>query len=183
MTQLSIPATLRAGDTLSARWSHSAHPATAGWVLRLTLGNAAASYQASAAAAGSDHALTVTAATTADWATGNYSWVIDATQAALRSTLASGAVVVLPNLSATTPLDTRSNYRKALDAAEAALASHGARAYLSGIEMGERKQTFTSPGEFLAFISRLRFEVQREANLDRLRQGLSSRSTLLTRLR
>ena len=179
---LSIPASLRAGDIFSAVWSDSDHPATAGWVLRLTLINSGARYQASAVASGVDHALTVSASTTAGWVAGSYSWAIDATLAALRATVASGTVQVLPDLAAATTLDTRSNYRKALEAAESALATHGARAYLSGIEMGDRKQTFTSPGEFLAFITRLRFEVQREDNLDRLRQGLSPRNKLLVRL-
>lgn len=177
-----IPATLRAGDTLTASWTDSDHPASAGWVLRLTLINSAARYQASAVASGDDHALTVSASTTAGWVAGTYSWAIDATLAALRATVSTGTVQVLPDLAAATTLDTRSNYRKALEAAEAALATHGARAYLSSIEMGDRKQTFTSPGEFLAFITRLRFEVRREGDLDRLRQGLSSRNKLLVRL-
>lgn len=176
-----IPATLRAGDTLSDTWSLSDYPATAGWVARLTLINSGARYQANAVASGADHVLTVLAATTAAWVAGTYSWSIDATLGAARYTVATGSVQVLPDLAAATTLDTRSNYRKALESAEAALATHGARAYLSGIEMGDRRQTFTNPGEFLAFISRLRSEVRREDNADRMRQGLAPRNKLLVR--
>ena len=176
-----IPSTLRAGDTLSATWSDPDHPATAGWVLRLTLINSAARYQANAAASGADHVLTVPAGTTTAWAPGTYTWAVDATLAGARATVASGTVQVLPDLAAATTYDTRSPYRKALEAAEAALATHGARAYLQAIEMGERKQTFTSPGDFLAFISRLRLEVRREDDADRLRQGLHPRNKLLVR--
>ena len=128
-----IPATLRAGDALTTTWSLPDYPAAAGWSVRLTLINSGARYQASAVASGVDHALTVSASTTAGWVAGSYSWAIDATLAALRATVASGTVQVLPDLASATTLDTRSNYRKALEAAESALATHGARAYLSGI--------------------------------------------------
>lgn len=176
-----IPSSLRAGDSLSATWSDPEHPATNGWVLRLTLINGSARYQASAAASGADHLLTVTASTTAGWAAGTYGWVIDATLGAQRVTVAQGSVQVLADLAAATTLDTRSNLRKALDAAEAALATHGARAYLSSIEIGDRKQAFTSPSDFLSFISRLRFEVGREENVERRAQGLARRNRLLVR--
>jgi hypothetical protein len=181
MAVASIPATIRAGDTLSQVWPLSDYPPTAGWVLRLTLINSAASYQAAATASGADHVLTVAAATTAAWAAGTYSWSIDATLSGARYTVATGSVQVLPDLAAATTLDTRSNYRKALEAAEAALATHGARAYLAGIEVGDRRQTFANPGEFLSFISRLRAEVQREDSADRMRQGLAPRNKLLVR--
>lgn len=176
-----IPAAIRAGDTLSALWQLSDYSAADGWVARLTLINSGARYQANATASGADHALAVPAATTAVWAAGTYSWSIDATLSGARHTVATGSVQVLPDLAAATTLDTRSNYRKALEAAEAALATHGARAYLSGIEVGERKQTFANPGEFLAFISRLRAEVQREDNAERMSQGLAPRNKLLVR--
>lgn len=176
-----IPAAIRAGDTLSALWQLSDYSAADGWVARLTLINSGARYQANATASGADHALDVPAATTAVWVAGTYSWSIDATLSGARHTVATGSVQVLPDLAAATTLDTRSNYRKALEAAEAALATHGARAYLAGIEVGERKQTFANPGEFLAFISRLRAEVQREDNADRMRQGLAPRNKLLVR--
>lgn len=178
-----IPATLRAGDTLTALWSLADYPASAGWVARLTLINATARYQASAAASGDDHALTVAAGTTADWTPGAYSWTIDATLAAVRATVASGSTQILPDLSAATTYDTRSAYRKALEAAELALSTHGARAYLSSIELEGRKQAFTSPGDFIAFVSRLRAEVAREDAAERMRQGLATGRRLLVRFR
>ena len=176
-----IPSTLRAGDTLSATWSDSDHPATAGWVLRLTLINSAARYQASAAASGADHLLTVAAATTAGWLSGAYDWTVDATLAAARVTVATGLTQVLPDLAAAATYDTRSPARKALEAAEAVLATHGAKAHLQEIQYGDRRQKFTDPGAFLAFISQLRAVVNRESAADRLRQGLSSRNRLLVR--
>jgi hypothetical protein len=178
-----IPSTLRAGDALDAVWSLSEYPADADWVVRLTLINSGARHQVTASGVGTDYTLAVASAVTGAWAAGLYSWAIDATLEGARTTLATGTVQVLPDLAAATTLDTRSNYRKALEAAEAALATHGARAYLQGIEMGDRKQTFTSPGDFLGFITRLRAEVSREDAADRLRQGLGSRNKLLVRFR
>lgn len=178
-----IPATIQAGDVLAATWSLPDYPAAAGWAVRLTLINSAARYQATATGSGTTYALSVASATTAAWVAGSYSWAIDATLSGARTTLATGAVRVLPDLAAAATLDTRSNYRKALDAAETALATHGARAYLQSIEMGDRKQSFSSPGDFMAFISRLRAEVRREESADRLRQGLASRNTLLVRFK
>ena len=181
MAIASIPATIRAGDSLDAVWTLGDYPATAGWVVRLTLINSTARYQSTAIGSGSTHTLAVIASVSAAWVAGQYAWAIDATLGTARHTLASGSVQVLPDLVAVSTLDTRSNYRKALDAAETALATHGARAYLAGIEMGDRKQTFANPGEFLSFISRLRAEVQREDNADRMRQGLAPRNKLLVR--
>ena len=179
---LDIPLFHRAGDALSLTWSISDYPATAGWVARLTLINSGARYQASAVASGADHLLTVTSATTAAWAAGTYTAQVDVTLAAVRHTVASGTLQVLPDLAAASAgYDTRSPARQALEAAEVALATHGARAYLQSIEMGDRKQTFTSPGEFLGFISRLRSQVQAEDNAERMRQGLQPRNKLLVR--
>lgn len=181
MTNPTLPAALRAGDTLAATWSLSDYPATAGWVVRLTLISPTARYQSTASASGSAHALLVAASATAGWVAGSYAWTVDATLGAQRYTVATGQVQVLPDLAAATTFDARSNSRKALDAAEAALAQHGARAYLAGIEFDGRKQSFTSPGEFLTFISRLRAEVAREDAADRMRQGLKPRNRLLVR--
>lgn len=178
-----IPPTLRAGDTLTALWPLADYPATDGWVARLTLINSAARYQASAAASGADHALTVAASTTAGWAPGAYSWTIDATLATVRATVASGSTQVLPDLSAATTYDTRSSSRKALEAAELAMETHGGRAYLQSIELEGRKQTFTSPGDFLAFIDRLRAQCKNEEAAERLRQGLPTGRRLLVRFR
>lgn len=178
-----IPTAHRAGDTLTATWSWADHPATAGWVARLTLVSAARSYQATAAASGADHALTVTAATTAGWAAGTYTAVVDVTLGAQRITVASGTLQVLPNLAAGVPVDTRSPARRALEAAETALATHGARAYLQSIQMGDRQQSFRDPGEFLAFIDRLRAQVRAEDDAERVRQGLRPRNRLLVRFR
>lgn len=176
-----IPTTLRAGDTLTATWSLADYHASSGWVARLTLINSAQRYQAAASASGDDHVLEVDADTTAAWVAGSYSWSIDVTLAGQRYTVATGRADVLPDLAASNTYDTRTAARKALEAAEAALATYGAQAYLKVQQFGDRRQECASPGEFLAFIDRLRAQVRAEDNAERLRHGLRPRNRLLVR--
>lgn len=181
MSTNTLPATHRAGDTLSSTWSLSDYPATAGWALRLTLISAAQRYQASASASGADHVFTVAAATTAVWVPGAYYWTVDATKTTERYTVARGGIDVLPDLAAASTYDTRTPARKALEAAEAALATYGAQAYLQQIQFGDRRQQFQTPGDFLSFISRLRAQVRAEEQAERIAQGLQPRNRLLVR--
>lgn len=176
-----LPSTLRAGDTLADTFSLGDYPATS-WVLSFTLINATAKVTINCGASGDDHALSVAAATTAGYAPGAYSWVAHVTgPGSARYTLSSGSVEVLPNMAAASTYDSRSNARKALDAVEAALATYGAKAYLQSISIGDRAQSFRDPGEFMAFRDRLRLEVQREDNAERMRQGLAPKNRLLVR--
>ena len=73
--------------------------------------------------------------------------------------------------------------RKALDDADAALAAYGSKAYLAEIEVSGRRQKFQTPGEFMAWRSRLQAEVAREVNAERLANGLASKNKLLVRFR
>ena len=175
-----LPSTLRAGDTLADTFSLSDYPAPT-WVLTFTLINSAAKQTVTCSASGTDHAMAVTAATTAGWAAGTYSWSAHATSGAARYTVNTGTVEVLPDLAAATTYDNRTPARKALDAVDAALAAYGSKAYLQSIQIGERQQTFQSPSEFLAFRDRLRREVAGEDSAERMRQGLGTKNRLLVR--
>ena len=62
-----------------------------------------------------------------------------------------------------------------------ALESYGAKAYLQSYEIAGRKQAFASPGEFMAFRSRLMAECAREDNATRLAAGLSAKNQLFVR--
>lgn len=175
-----LPTTLRAGDTFASAYSLPEYPATS-WALTFTLISAATKITLNAAAAGLDHAVTASAATTSAWAPGAYTWVAHVTSGAQRVTLNTGATQVLPDLAAASTYDTRTPARKALDAVDAALATYGAKAYVQTIQVGERQHTFVSPGDFLKFRDQLRTEVQREENAERLSKGLGSKNRLLVR--
>lgn len=181
---MTTPTTLRAGDTYSELVSRPDYPATAGWVLkgRFTPRSAGTAIDITGTAEGADHRLAATAATTAAWAAGAYTAAQWVERAAEIHTVATSQFTILPNLrTAAAGTDTRSPARQALDAAEAALAAYGAQAYLQMTAIGDRQKRFHTPGEFLAFVSKLRAQVRAEENADRLAQGLAPRHKLRVR--
>jgi len=181
MTATTEPVRITAGDTVTWQKSLSDYPATAGWVLAYTLINSAAKINITSTASGADHAVAVTAATTAGWGAGIYTWVSTATMGAERHTVDQGSITIAPNLAAATTYDTRSTAKKALDSVNTLLESYGAKAYMHSYEIAGRKQQFNSPGDFLAYRSRLMAEVGREDNATRLAAGLAPRNQLSVR--
>lgn len=181
---LSLPTTLRAGDTYSQLVTLADYPASDGWVLktRFTPRVSGSAIEITGTAEGDDHRLAATAATTADWAVGEYTVAQWVEKAGEIHTTASGQLTIQPNLrTAAAGTDTRSLARQALDAAEAALVTYGANAYLQQLAIGERQHRFHTPGEFLAFVSKLRAQVRAEEQAERLAQGLAPRNRLLVR--
>jgi hypothetical protein len=68
------PSALRAGDTW--KWTRTLADYPAGtWTLKYRFKNAAGGFEITAAASGTDHAVTVAAVTTAPYAAGDYQWV------------------------------------------------------------------------------------------------------------
>lgn len=159
------PTRVHAGD--SATWRRddltADYPATGGWALSYTLVSPTKVINVAASADGAAFLVTITAATTAGWTPGDYTWAAAVTNGAQRTTIGQGRLTVLPNVAgAVGGLDVRSPARQALDAVNAALASYGAKAYLQEIQTGDRRQRFNTPGEFMAFRSRLQREVAQE---------------------
>lgn len=177
-----LPAAFAAGDTLVMRITLADYPASAGWVLSIVLINSAAKITLPAGvAAGADHLVTVPASTSAAYTAGAYSYTSAVTLGALRYTVGTGGISVLPNLAALTTFDNRSPARQALDDVNAALRSYGAKAWQQAYAIGERSQTFRSPEEFLKFRSQLESEVAREAAADALSKGLQPKNKLFVR--
>lgn len=159
------PLRVHAGDSLTWRRDDltADYPATAGWVLTYTLVSPTKAITVAAAADGAAFLVTVPASDTAGWTPGDYTWAAAVAQGLQRITIAQGRLAVLPNVAgALGGLDVRSPARQALDAVNAALASYGAKAYLQEIQTGDRRQKFNSPGDFMAFRSRLQREVAQE---------------------
>jgi hypothetical protein len=175
------PQTITAGDTAAWTKSLSDYPASASWVLAYTLINAAGKISVTSSASGDDHAVSVAASATVAWAPGSYTWQATVTKAAERYTVGTGRITIQPNLAAATLLDTRSAARKALDAADLALASYGAKAYLQAFEINGRSQRFHDPSMFMAWRDKLKAEVSREDNVERLKAGLSPKNMVYTR--
>lgn len=181
MTATTEPSRITAGDTTTWLRSLADYPVSAGWVLAYTFINSVAKYTATATPSGQDHLVSILASTTAAWVPGSYTWVAVVTRAAERYTLGQGSVVVAPNLAAAATFDTRSSAKKALEAVNLALENYGAKAYMQGYEINGRKQQFHSPGDFLAFRSKLMADVSREDNAARLAAGLAPRNQIMVR--
>ena len=117
------PTTISAGNTIQWTKSLPDYPADQGWVLSYafvsTVGN---KFSVSSVASGSEHAVTIPAATSAAYPPGVWMWQAYATKAAERFMVDSGSLTILPDYSAqTTTLDTRSHARRCLDLIRAAI--------------------------------------------------------------
>ena len=150
--------------------SYKLIPRTIGTVISIT-----------STASGADPLLQASASTTAAWAAGAYTWVGYVINGAERYTLESGSITIEADPGVVTGLDLRSSARKTLDAVNIAMESYGPKAYLHAYEITGRRQQFHTPGEFLAFRSKLMADVAREDNAARISAGLSPRNQMSVR--
>lgn len=120
----SVPASVRAGDTVAWRIAAPLFPAGAGWSLEYTLINADRKISIDSAADGDAHLVNVPAATSASWIAGGYEWVCRATDGTAVHTIAAGNIDIKPNLAAHVAIDTRSHAVKTLAAIEAWIEGH-----------------------------------------------------------
>lgn len=182
---MNIPKTLTAGDTFSWTDSLSDYPATT-WTLKYVLyryGQAVISI--AAAASGNDHDITVSAATTAGYAAGEWNWTAYAEKGSggtyERETIATGKVTIKPNVSVATAItDLRSHAQKMLDAIEATLQGRATHADLS-LTINGRSIQYLKPEELLRLRSIYRREVQQEKDAENTAKGLDSSKRILTR--
>lgn len=121
------PASLRCGDTW--QWSRTLSDYPAGtWTLKYRFKSAASGFEVVAAASGTDHLATVSAATSGGYTAGRYTWMAWVESGAEKFTVDSGTIELLPDYrsgAATVALDDRSHARKMLDQIETWLESHG----------------------------------------------------------
>ena len=107
------------GDTLSLTKTLAAYPATAGWVLYYRLvvrDGAGAAITFNSMASGSDHLITVPAATTAAWVAGTYTWASWVSDGVSSYSVEHGSTDLLSDPRTTSsPLDLRTAAQTALD--------------------------------------------------------------------
>lgn len=171
-----------AGDTVKWQISLQDYPASSGWVLKYRLINASGKIDVTAAASGSDHLITITAAASAAYAAGKYTWQAFVEKSGERYTVGSGAIEIKRNLAAESAgYDTRTSAKKALDAINTALEIYGQKAWVESYEVAGRSMNFKSSEEFLAFRSKLIIEVRAEEAAARVAAGLSPRNKIRVR--
>lgn len=167
---------LIAGDTLDFLTTVIDYPASAGWTLsfRLVPQSAGTAYTFSAAAENDDYRSTVTAATTASWAAGEYSWSSYVTKGSERYTVDSGFLTIKANpATVAAGTDLRSHARKALAAVEAVIEG---RASLDQEEytINGRSLKRTPVADLIRLRSFYKSEVAREEAAERLAKGLGA---------
>ena len=169
------PPRVTAGDTLAWTRSLPDYPASAGWVLHYRLINAAGKIDIIASAAGDDHAVNVTATTSAAWPAGTYTRVAHVVKGSERHTIGTGEIIVDPDLAAAVAgADTRSDARIILDSLLASYrivaASH---AYVQRYEVNGRVMQFNAKADWIKEINFWKQQVAREARARRRAEGLS----------
>jgi hypothetical protein len=170
------PSTIRAGDFLTWLKSLSEYPANAGWSLSYTLINDSTKITINAAASGADHLVSVLAATSANYASGLYSWMARVTKATEIYTIASGSIEILPNLAALTIFDGRSHARIMVQAIEAAIQGRASSTQLE-YEINGRRVRNMDPGDLIKWLSFYRAELAKEAQVESIRRtGVNPRN-------
>lgn len=172
------PAVINAGDT--AKWTKTLadYPATDGWALTYTLVNAAQRYTVTAAASGSDYLITIAAATTATYATGNYDFRGQVSKAGEVFTVATGRLTVKPTFA--TAIEERTQARRTLDAIEATLEGRSTSA-TAEYEIAGRKMKYIDVPDLLALRDRFRADVAREDAANSVGAGLADKRRVYVR--
>jgi hypothetical protein len=156
-----VPAKLRAGDTWEWSRSLADYPAPT-WVLTYRLKNDCDDPDAIVAvASGTDHAVTVAAATTAVIKPGRYRWFARVTSGALAYTVEEGWVDVEPDASGVGKFDPRTDARKMLEAVEATLYGRASRDQ-QAMSLNGRSISRTPLPELWQWRDKLRAEVKAE---------------------
>ena len=174
------------GDTLTYRTVIDGRSAADGWVmtLRLVLRSGTGAITVTGAADTEDptaHRITATAATTAAWAAGTFSWHEWVEKAGAKHAVASGsAVLVADPRTATGTLDIRTPAAVALDAVRALLqgkATTGQAQY----SINNRSLQSYSITELIALEDKLARDVARENNAAAMLAGRPTSRRIMVR--
>jgi hypothetical protein len=154
-----------AGDTLAWTKSLSDYPADDSWTLTYyLLGPKKETITASAD--GADHAVTVSASTTSNYAPGVYKWTSYASSGSERYKVGEGTIEILPNpatVAANVSTETRSKAKQILDALMATMADAAGRPEQSySLQAAGRSFSFKTLADLIAAIDYWKAEVKRE---------------------
>lgn len=165
------PVSLRCGDTWQWTRSISDYPAGT-WTLKYRFKSSAGGFEVVASQSGADYAITVTAATSAGYTAGRYTWMAWVESGTDKHTVDSGTVELLVDYraaSAATALDDRSHARKTLDAIEAWI--EGRDPAVAEYEIAGRRMKFIPIPDLLMWRSRYKNEVASEENAAAIARG------------
>jgi hypothetical protein len=162
MAETTEPLSIIAGDTLAWTKSIEGYSAADGWVLSYILvSSGKTTLSIGSTASGSDHAVSVTAATTAAYVPGEYHWTSMVTKAGERKTIASGVLTILPNPVVGATFDPRTHAEKCLAGIEAVLEGRVSDAMVE-YQINNRTIKYIPHGELMRLRALYRAEVRRE---------------------
>lgn len=173
---------LFAGTTLNFLTPTPGYSAAEGWVLkfRLVPRTSGAAIDITCTAEGEDHRAQVTAAATAAWALGSYTWTSRVEKSGEIYAVGQGQISIQQNpATALAGFDGRSQAARALDDARAALASFNAsNGRVRRYRIGERETEYHSAAEIIKQIAYWEQELEREENAARLATGRPARNRM-----
>lgn len=174
------PQIVAAGDTIIWQRTYADYPAPT-WTLKYALRGASV-INITGTASGTAHLITVTAATSANWLPGIYTWQGYVENAAgERHTVAVGTLQVNRDLTAVTETyDGRSHARKVLEAIEAVLEGRAAIDQEEMTHDGLQLKRTPIP-DLIILREKYKREVQNEEIGEKVRQGLASGRKILVR--
>lgn len=181
------PTQITAGDTIAWSKSLAAYPASDGFVLHYALQmlGGGLPIKIDAAAAGDDHAISITAATSGGWAAGDYSWFSYVTKDAERYSVEQGSISIAPDpLKFNAKTDLRSHAQRTLDSIEAVIEGRATQVdeeFEINIAGNTTKLKAVAIGELLAVRDRYVEMVKREQTARDLAQGKGGGGRILTR--
>lgn len=177
------PSMILKGDTVKWTKSFADYAATI-WTLKYAL-RGVSSIDITAAASGSDFLVTLTAAATAAYVIGGYSWSAYVEQGVERYTVGSGSVSVKenPTAAALVGVETRSESKVILDNLMAAHKTYTAsQGVIQRYMIGSREMWFKDSASLIKDIQYWRLQVQNEQHAARLEAGLGGNTNrILTR--
>lgn len=154
---MEIPNIILAGDTLAWTESVPLYPAGLGYTLHYALLKTGTRIVIDATASGDEHAISVSAATTATYTAGTYDWTAYVTTVAgERYTVGAGRVEIKPNLAAqASGYDNRSQSRKILEALKAAYETHisAGSGHVAEYDIAGRRMKYRNAAEILQQIN------------------------------
>lgn len=173
------------GFTLNFATAVANYAANDGWALHYrlvprTAGTAIDLVSSADATDPSLHRTTASAATTAAWTAGTYSWQSWVEKASEKYEVAAGTVTLRANPITATTLDNRSTAQTALDNIRAILAGRANDGVLS-YRVGERELRRYTMAELIVLESKFAQDVKRETDAARMAAGLATKRRTFVR--
>ena len=176
------PTEVVAGDTVAWTKTVDDYSAADSWVLKYYLRGPGV-INITATASGADHAVSVSAATTASWAPGNYVWESYVSKASERFKVGEGRITVAANIELENgTIEIRSQARRILDAHMTAYENRAGRLENSySLQAVGRSFNYATHAELIAAIQFWQAEVKREEMAEAIARGEGTGKNILVR--